>query len=296
MGSKLVAARLAVSIVLLGCLSGCCSVNTGPFDAFSISTHSLLQGTDLVSLQIADVQRTFLIFAAAGGNLEQNSFEPTVDAGGHQQSIDLVRQFGERVAILEAVGHYADALTAFAKKDYQSAVDSASTKLDGSIVSLSKATGAGSEATTAAGYLATAVDALGHAIIEYERVKSLRQAMGIAQPGLIVLARRLAAGDDLIAQQIARYRKDILDDANATINANHSGIARVQISALVATPMTDANESIARLSELDRAVTLLPTAHQEVMDSLCSTAPNLTNLKELVGEGQRVAKFHSGLK
>jgi hypothetical protein len=272
-------------------------VDPGPFDAFSASTHSLLEGADSESAQIAEVQRTFFIFAAAAGKLEANSFEPTVNVSGRQQNVDLVRQFNERVAILEAIAHYADALSAFAKKDYQSGVDSAATKLDGSIVTLSTTTGgAGSEATAAAGYLATAVDALGHAIIEYERVRALRRAVALAQPGLSTLARLLVAGNDLIERQIGTYRDDILQDANATINANPSGFSRVEISALVAEPVSDANVSIVRLGELNKSVTLLPLTNQELADSLCSSAPSLTNLKELVSEAQRVAKFHAGLK
>lgn len=289
-------AFIALTAALLACASGCCTVDPGPFDAFSASTKNLLNGADQESADIAEIQRTFFVFAAAAGQFETNSFEPTVNVGGRQQNIDLVRQFGERIVILEAVGHYADALSAFAKKDYQTGVDSAATKLDGSIVSLSKAAGAGSEAISAAGYLATAVDALGHAVIEYERAKALRRAMAIAQPGLTTLARLLVVGDDLIEKQIETYRDDVLKDANATINSNPSGFSRVEISALVAQPVLDANLSIDRLTVLNRSVALLPLSNQELADSLCAAAPNLTNLKQLASEAQRVAKFHAGLK
>jgi hypothetical protein len=286
---------VAIWITLISCLSGCCSVDSGRFDAFSASTHDLLQGADVESVQIAEVQHTFLIFAAAAGKLDEQSFELNVVVGGHQQNIDLVRQFNERIAILQAIAHYADALTAFAKKDYQSGVDSASTQLDGSISNLSKMDG-GSGAATAAGYLATAVDALGHVVIEYQRVKGLQRAMSLAQPGLQTLAGLLVTGDELIEKQIEAYRKDILDDANATINANSGGFDRVEIAALVAEPITDAGLSIGRLGELNRGIALLPKAHQELSDSMCSSTSPLSNLKELVSEGQRVAKFHSGLK
>jgi hypothetical protein len=287
-------APFAISIALIACLSGCCSIDSGRFDAFSGSTRDLLQGADIESAQIAEVQRTFLIFSAAAGKLDEHSFEQTVTVGGHEQNIDLVRQFNERIAILQAIAHYADALTAFAKKDYQSGVDSASTKLDGSISNLSKM-GAGSGATTAAGYLATAVDALGHVIIEYQRVKGLQRAMSLAQPGLQTLAGLLVTGDELIDKQIEAYRKDILNDANATIASNPGGFDRVEIAALLVDPVSDASLSIGRLAELNRGIALLPIAHQELSDSMCSSTSTLSNLKEFVSEGQRVAKFHAGL-
>jgi len=289
-------APIAVIVLALAGLSGCCAVNPAPFEAFANSTHGLLVGADVESVQIAEIQRTFFIFAASAGKLERNSFEPIIATGGRQHNIDLARQFNERVAILQAIAGYADALSAFAKKDYQSKVDAASARLDGSLVSLAHAAGAGSEATGAAGFLATAVNALGHATIEYERVKGLRRAMGLAQPGLEKLAVLLVQGDDLIARQLRRYQDDILDDANATINASPSAISRVQVSALVAAPVSDATLSINRLAELNRSVALLPVANQELLDTLCTGSQKLSNLSQLVSEAQRLESFHAGSK
>jgi hypothetical protein len=55
------------AIGLLVCLSGCCSVDAGRFDAFSVASHRLLDGAEAEAAQIEEVQRTFFIFAAAAG-------------------------------------------------------------------------------------------------------------------------------------------------------------------------------------------------------------------------------------
>jgi len=144
--------------------------------------------------------------------------------------------------------------------------------------------GSASPAASDAGYLAAAVNALGHALIEYERVKGLQRAMAIAQPGLQKLSDLLVTGDRLIAQQIATYRDDILTDANSTINANPSGLSRVEVTALVAGPVMDANLSIDRLDSFNRGILLVPSAHQELADSICSSGGALSDLKQLIAE------------
>jgi len=149
--------------------------------------------------------------------------------------------------------------------------------------------------TAAAGYLASAVDTLGHAIIEHERVKGLRRAMALAQPGLQTLAGLLAGGDELIAQQIVAYRNYILEDANDTINAAPAAINRVEIAAMVGGPVADANLAVKRLAQLNQGVRLIPAAHRELADSICEDRPGLASLKALLSEAQRVATFRAHL-
>ena len=83
---------------------------------------------------------------------------------------------------------------------------------------------------------------------------------------------------------------------NATIGASPSAISRVQISALIAAPVSDASLSISRLAELNRGVALLPVTNQELLDSLCTSSPKLSNLNQLVSEAQRLENFHAGSK
>ena len=104
MNNRWSSALVVVMAALLASVSGCCTVDPGPFDALSASTKSLLDGADRESVEIGEVQRTFFVFAAAAGKLEKDSFEPTVKVGGRQQNTDSVRQFNERIAILEFRG------------------------------------------------------------------------------------------------------------------------------------------------------------------------------------------------
>jgi hypothetical protein len=286
--------RAAIGILLLG-LYGCCSIDAGRFEAFAAASHRLLDGAEAEAAQIQEVQRTYLAFAAAAGKLDEQSFEPQTAIAGGQRNFDLVRQFSERIAILNAIANYADALSAFARKDYQSGVDAAAVELDGSVAALGALMGPQWGGTAAAGYLASAVDTLGHAIIEHERIKGLRRAMALAQPGLQTLAGLLASGDELIAQQIVAYRNYILEDANDTINAAPAAINRVGIAAMVGGPVADANLAVRRLAQINQGVRLIPAAHQELADSICEDRPGLASLKALLSEAQRVATFRAHL-
>jgi hypothetical protein len=174
----------------------------------------LTTSTESSYARVGHLQDTYMSVRPAAGKLTPNSFDPVAVENGKPQSFDLTPDLEIRIAGLKVLKNYADTLQAFAEKDYQTDVDSSAQALGASVNNLKALQTASASAKDAAGYLATAVSGLGHAYLEYEKVKTLNSVMLDAQPKILVLTTELVKVNDAIRSQFIIEQAGILNALN----------------------------------------------------------------------------------
>src|SRR5262245_17779874 len=208
---RIASLALALAFLAPGCTG---AIPTGRFDAFSEASRTAATASGATYARIEGLQRQYMVFNPAEGRLTLESFVPRVrDDQGQVRDFDLAPRLRVRESALQVLSDYADALQAFAKKDYQGDLDKATRNLDASVSSLASALG-GADAGKAGGILATAVNELGRVAIERSRRTALEKAMEQAQPGVASLAGLVVSDNVLIAQAVTVMRGGILRAAN----------------------------------------------------------------------------------
>ena len=190
---------------------------------------------------------------------------------------------------------YAEALAAFARKDYQGELDQATQSLGGSVQRLASIPTATAEVKQGAGVLATGVNALGRAIIDRMRKAALGKAMNEAAPGIQQIVTFVKDINSLAAVAVGGMRDDMLRKANGITPAD--GLARVQLNERVEAVVVESNTILARLKQINTAIDAIKPAHDEIREALVRDegAP-LEKLKALVAEAKRLQRFYSTLK
>jgi hypothetical protein len=74
-----------------------------PFDAFSLSTKSLTRRSRLRNRQISAKFNEYSSSSLGSGKTREGFLERTVNIGGRQRNIDLIRLSNDRIAIFEAM-------------------------------------------------------------------------------------------------------------------------------------------------------------------------------------------------
>jgi hypothetical protein len=194
--------------------SGCCSVKAGSFDSFAASVNKLAGSTESSYRRVGHLQDTYMSVRPAAGKLTANSFAPVVVDNGKTESFDLTPDLEVRIAGLKVLENYANTLQAFAEKDYQKDVDSSAQALGASVNNLKALPTASASAKEASGYLATAVSGLGHAYLEYEKIKALNSVMLQTQPKILELTNELIRVNDEIRSQFIIEEAGILNALN----------------------------------------------------------------------------------
>jgi hypothetical protein len=88
---------------------------------------------------------------------------------------DLGARLRANSAALAVINEYLTALSAFANQDFQSELDADSTQLAASVKSFGSFEQRWAQhAAASSSYLATAIDGLGHAYIEHQRIAALQ--------------------------------------------------------------------------------------------------------------------------
>ncbi len=190
----------------------------GRFKALADSTLQLKQVGTQAYNQSAQIERAWVVVTLKPGDLTLHSFdrESAFDSSGDEHPVkDLGARLEANGAALTVIANYLTALSSFANKDFRSDLDKNATKLAGSVRSLKDLSQPwASDAAQSSGVLATAIDNLGDAYIDYERLAALRRAMKSAQTPLSRLTQFVITNDDVVNDALTTIEGDYLQDAN----------------------------------------------------------------------------------
>ncbi len=301
MTSRVAKVSRPVALVCLVLASGCCTVPAGQLKALAESTSQLNQVSQRAYDQSAQLERAWIVLTVKSGQLTVNSFdlETAFQSQAEGKSLgdkDLGARMQANEAVLTVINNYLSALSAFANKDFQSDLDAQSTKLAASVKSLDSLSQPwAKQAAASSGYLATAIDGLGHAYIEYQRVETLQRTMTAVQKPLEDLAGFVITNDQtaqLVLQQMEGY---YITDANV-LQPQHHGAEELAFHAYVGDIVGQFTDARKTLTGMDAAMRKLPAAHDELEKSMCSDKPNIESLKGLIAETQRLSKFYKSVK
>jgi len=297
-------AKTARSTLLLYLVlaSGCCSVPAGQLKALADSTSLLNQVSQRAYDQSAQLERAWVVLTVPSGQLTVHSFEletafqPPQAEGKPLGDKDLGARMQANGAALTVINNYLSALSAFANKDFQSDLDAQSTKLAGSVKSFDSLSQPwAKQAAASSGYLATAIDGLGHAYIEYQRVETLQRVMTDVQKPLRDLADSIVTNDQAAENLLEQMEGFYVKDANL-LQPPHHDAEQLAFHAYVADIVGQFADVRKTLTGLDSAMQKLPDAHADLEKSMCSDKPEIGNLKDLIAETERVGKFYKSVK
>ena len=313
--------RSWASITLLLWLVAACAptVPTGKYDLLADSSQQLLKGTSDTYSRIEQLQRRFLVATAGSAPLTRDSFQPVEGT----ESIDLTPELRFREDALGVLVNYTELLKALAQEDFEGDVDKASAQLAGSLKSLGSSVSSDKDTVgKASGVLSTIANTAGRMVVEKKRLGALKSVMDEAQPALndlsllftrsnnkikqiinLMFDRILAhenknrpthshsnGTDAKVAGKIAE-EKAILQDMDRLIDSH-----RFMYDSRVAREISEVKAILKALDSLNEGVASIPTAHQEIRNSLDQKAGVKEALQRLVEEGQRVNKFYRSVK
>ncbi len=290
---------MVVSLALSAC--GCCTAPAGRLKALADSTTQLSLTNQHAYEQSAVVERAWVIITQKSGDLTPESFNLesafAPEIGQHPLG---PKEIGARIeandVALTVIENYLLALSSFSSKDFQSDLDKQVTKLAGSVKSFSNLPQPWAKtAAQNSGILATAIDGLGHAYIEHQRVVALERAMDTSQTPIEQLAAFVITNDNTVRDTLKQMEKYYLKDANL-LRPRTPGAERLAFDAYIAGVVDQFNDVQSTFVGLDGAVANLPKAHAELIRSMCSEKPSLDGLKELIGEANRLSKFYKSAK
>jgi hypothetical protein len=290
--ARLVLTRGLILVALVAVFAGCgAALPTGRFDALAAASKAVETKTAETDAEIVKLTRRFMVFAPAKGQYTVTSFKPELDG----MDFDFGPRLAPRLAALDVLASYTQALAAFARKDYQGDLDQATQSLGGSVTRLAGQAKASEDAKKGAGILATAVNEIGRAYIERIRRAELKKAMSKAQPGIDGIVKFVKAINDDGARAVDAMRKGILVKANELKPSD--GMAKLQLNEAVEAVIIDTTIILAELTQESAAVEAIGPAHAEVRDSLDKDdRTSLEKLKALVAEVKRLQGAFSSLK
>ena len=292
----------SAAIACLVLASGCCTVPAGQLKALAESTSQLNQVNQRAYDQSAELERAWVVLTVKSGPMTVHSFDletafqPPDHRGKQLGEKDLAARIQANGAALAVINNYLSALSAFANKDFQSDLDAQSTRLAASVKNLnSLSEPSAKQAAASSGYLATAIDGLGHAYIEYQRGKTLERTMTSVQTPLEDLAAFVVTNDQAAEQVLQEMERYYIQDANL-LQPPHHGAEQLAFHAYVADVIGNFADARKTLTGMDTAIQKLPAAHDELAKSMCSNRPNIESLKALIAETQRLSKFYKSVK
>jgi hypothetical protein len=280
---------------------GCCTAPAGQFKALADSASQLSTADQQAYNQSVEVERSWVIITQKSGDLTPHSFDlgSAFDAQAGERPLgekDLGARLEANGVVLTVISNYLSALSSFASNDFQSNLDKSATKLAGSVKSLSNLSQPwAKEAGQSSGVLATVVDGLGHAYIEYERIGTLKRAMASAQEPLERLADFVMTNDSVVRETLTSMERYYLQDANL-LRPPAPSAHRLAFDAYIAQSIGQFDDVQKTLTGLDKAVANVPKAHQELAQGMCTANPNVDNLKSLIAEAERLSKFYKSVK
>ena len=284
--------RSWVFVTLLVWLVAACAptVPSARYELLADSSQQLLQGTTDTYSRIEQLQRNFLVATAGSDPLTRDSFQPVVGA----ESIDLTPELRFRENALGVLVNYTDLLKALAQEDFEAEVDKASAKLAGSLNSLGSTVSSDKDMVgKASGILSTIANTVGRMVVEKKRLGALKKVMDDAQPALNDLSLLFTKSNNKIKQIVNLMFDRILAHENKNRPTDSH---RFEFDSRVAREIAEVKAILKAMDSLNDGVASVPTAHQEIRNSLDQKAGAKEALQRLVEEGQRVNKFYRSVK
>jgi len=210
-------ARSVVAICLVLTCAGCGRVSLSQINQFGSASSSLgehaRKAFDLAAT--ASVDRKIYDVAA------DPTKGPTDDTFQGIFNGENAERLALRLRALDAFANYSSALQQLAKADFATDIDTASKDLNGSLVALSatykKASGKDLPLTDAdIGIIATAVDAIGKAVVEAKRRAAIKTIIIKSDPAVQTVAK-LITSDLGSNSELASFVKEALSNSRGTI-------------------------------------------------------------------------------
>lgn len=246
---------------------GCCTVPAGRFKALAGSAAQLSQVNQQSYDQSVKVERAWVVITQKSGRLTKNSFdlEFAFSPQPHKRSLGN-KGVGTRIeangVVLTVIANYLNTLSSFANNDFHSGLDKNATKLAGSVRSFNSLSEPWAKgAARSAGVLATAIDGLGHAYIERERIAALRRVMNNAQGALQQLTDFVVVNDTAVLKTLQQMQQYYIEDANL-LRPRAPGAQRLAFDAYIAGVIGQFNDAQKTLAGLNKTVANLPQAHR----------------------------------
>ncbi len=280
---------------------GCCSVPAGKFKALADSASQLGQADQQAYNQTIQVERYWLVIAQPSGDLKPDSFnlEAAFDPQNGEHPLgdkDLGARMEANGVVLTVITNYLSALSSFASQDFQTNLDKNATKLGGSIKSFGSLSQPwAKEAAQSSGALATAIDALGHAYIYQELIDSLSRRMTCAQCPRQQVANFVMFNDSVVRSSLTQIETHYIHDANL-LRPGAPGAQRLAFDAYIGQAIGQFSDAQKTLTGVDKAIANLPSAHQELAQSMCTPNADFDSLERLIGEAERLSKFYTSMK
>jgi hypothetical protein len=290
-----------VSLAMAVLVWGCCSVPAGKFKALADSASQLGQAGQQADNQTIQAERYWLVVAQTSGDLKPESFslESAFDPQNGEHPLgdkDLGARIAANGVVLTVIANYLAALSSFASQDFQGDLDKNATKLAGSVKSFGSLRQPwAKEAAQSSGALATAIDALGHAYIEHERIVALSRTMTSVADPLQQLVNFVITNNSVVHNALTRMETHYLDDVNL-LRPRTPGAQRLAFDAYIAQAVGQFSDAQKTLTGIDQAIANLPSAHQELARSMCTPNADFDSLQRLIGEAERLSKFYASVK
>jgi len=266
--------------------TGCSSIPTGRYQAFSAASEDVQSVISDTDARIEKRQRDFAVLTAPNEPITANTFKPNI-AG---TIFDISSQLRSREAVLDVLVKYSKILESLAGKDSSSDVDKSAQNLAASLNGL-PAIGDGS---TAAKLFATLTDNLAGAITKSKRKDALRNAMTTAQPAVVVISKLLQRDYDKIEMFVNLMRDRYIAHANAD-RPPFGTWQRYKFDSEVAAGLEEFQQINDALAAASTAIQKLPEAHQQLLEGLDNKEPPLNALRDVIHETQRLRSFYHDL-
>lgn len=272
-------------------LSGCASIPAGKFAALSESGQELLTGTTKTFDTIEELQDYFeVVTTTAPLHLEGHAHR--IDG----LSYDLAPELEYREAALKVLVKYFTLLEALASKDFDGRIDKASEELAVRLKSLVETAAPESRgAKKAAGVLATVVNTIGRGLTRRKRLAALRSVMDAAQPHINELAELLAGSNTKLQLGTKILLKTILKIANKPPYALDEP-QRFAFRAENYRRIREYHVITQSLDSISKSAENLPEAHRQLRASLDGRKTDLSALREIMKEVERIKKFYRKVK
>ena len=275
-----------VTALLAFAVTGCASIPTGRYQAFSAANENVQSVILDTDTRIEKRQRDFAVLTAPDDKVTASTFKPTI-AG---TSYDITSQLQSREAVLDVLVKYAKILESLAGKDLTSDVDRSALNLAASLNGLP----ASGDVNAIAKVFATLTDNLAGAITESKRKDALRTAMITAQPAVVTISKLLQRDYEKIAMFVKLMRDRYIAYANAD-RPQFGTWERYKFDSEVAAGLEEFQQINDALAAASAAIQKLPEAHQQLLEGLDNKETPLNALHDAIHETQRLRSFYHDL-
>jgi predicted heme/steroid binding protein len=267
-------------------LTGCGSIPTGRYQAFSAAGEDVQSAISDTDIRIEKRLRDFVVLTAPDNLIAAKTFSPSI--GGN--SFDITSQLKSREAALDVLVKYSKTLESLAGKDLSTDVDKSAQNLAASLNGLPSV----GEGSNAGKLLATIADSIAVGVTESKRRDALKSAMTTAQPAVESICKLLQRDYDKITMYVNLMRDRYIDHANAN-RPKFGTWQRYKFDGEVAADLEEFQQINDALASASAAIQKMPVAHRQLLEGLDSKEPPLDALRDVIHKAQQLRGFYRDL-